>query len=71
MVLDKLIGRAKKTLQSKKGDQFLDQAEKAADKATGGKFDDKIRKARKAADRTLGKDDEDGSRGNRFSHPQR
>lgn len=63
--------QAKKALRSKKGRQFLDKAENAARNATGGKHDDKIRKARRATDRAIGNDDDEGPKGTQNSWPRR
>ncbi|RIX28173.1 Rv0909 family putative TA system antitoxin [Amnibacterium setariae] len=61
-----LFDQAKKFLNSEQGekvsDQVLDAAAGAADKATGGKHTDKIRKARDAADDRVGTQDADRPR---------
>ena len=58
MGLDDLTDKAKDALNSDKGekisDQGLDKAAGAANKATGGKFDDQVNKGRDAADGKLG-----------------
>lgn len=74
MPLDKFIRKAKnlandpkvrEKLNSDKGekitDSVLNKAAGAANKATGGKYQDKITKARDAADRAIGRDGNDGN----------
>ncbi|WP_346763132.1 antitoxin [Brevibacterium sp. S22] len=71
MRIGNFIQQAKRALRSKKGRQFLDKAENAARNATGGKHDDKIRKARRATDRAIGDDDDEGPNGAQSSRPRR
>lgn len=54
-VKDDLTQKAKDLVSDEeKSDAVLDKAEGLASKATGGKFDDKIRSARDAADERIG-----------------
>lgn len=71
MRLGNFLHQAKKAFRSEKGRQFLDKAENAARKATDGKHDDKIRKARRATDRALGNDDDEGPNGAQTNRPRR
>lgn len=71
MRLGNFIHQAKKALRSKKGRQLLDKAENAARKATDGKHDDKIRKARRATDRAIGTNDDEGPNGTQTNRPRR
>jgi hypothetical protein len=61
MDLGGLGDKAKKALDSEKGeersDQAIDKAEQFADDKTGGKFDAQTDKARDLADEHLGQDD--------------
>lgn len=55
MKFSDLTRKAQETLKDEaKTDKFLDMAAGAASKATKGKYDDKIRTARDAADKKLG-----------------
>ncbi|MDN5774470.1 MAG: antitoxin [Brevibacterium aurantiacum] len=58
MGLSSYIEKVKDVLRGRKGQQFLDKAESAASKATGGSHDDKIKKARDAANRAISPDDD-------------
>jgi hypothetical protein len=61
-----LFDQAKKFLNSEQGERISDQvlgaAAGAADKATGGKHSEQIRKAREAADEHLGQEGADRPR---------
>ncbi|WGW10774.1 antitoxin [Saxibacter everestensis] len=64
MGLGDLTNKAKKFLNSEKGekasDNLLNKASEAARKATGGKYDDKIEKARRTADKHIGNESAGG-----------
>lgn len=59
MGLSSYVNKIKTALRGKKGQQFLDKAEDAASKATGGGHNEKIQKARDAAERAIGPNDDD------------
>lgn len=59
MGLSSYVTKIKAALRGKRGQQLLNKTEDAARKATGGRHSDQIKKARDAAERAIGRDDDD------------